>query len=264
MGTSRANPPALRLRLMETRAVGEFAAMRVAMPLLRRLPRGDGHPVLVLPGFTAGDRSTGALRRLLRDLGHHTHGWRLGRNIGPTPEVVDGLVDRLDAVWARDRRKVSLVGWSLGGIYARELGREFPERVRQVISLGSPFRMVATDRSAASGRWDSVAHLHDADRTDRGAASPRTPLPMPSTAVYTRTDGVVRWFHCLEDEGPRSENIEVTGSHCGLGFNPAAVVAVADRLAQDEGQWAPFAPPARLRRLYPDPATWQPAARPAA
>src|ERR1700687_2473468 len=133
-------PPGLGLLALEGRAWLEFAALLPAWPLLERTPRGDGHPVLVIPGGLASDRSTQALRWFLRRRGYYVHGWQLGRNHGPSADVVTALAQRFTAVREQHQRKVSLIGWSLGGIYARELARHFPNEVRQVITLASPFR----------------------------------------------------------------------------------------------------------------------------
>jgi pimeloyl-ACP methyl ester carboxylesterase len=249
--------PARVLQMAEGRALFELGAFVATSPLLRVAGRGDRHPVLVLPGFTAGDRSTAPLRATLRSQGYWTHGWRLGRNLGPTDKIVDGLHERLMQLHERHGRPVSIIGWSLGGIYARELARSHPEAVRQVITLGSPFRMTDGDRSSVSlvvdriakrfsGEWTALA-LHEALRA---------PLTMPSTAIYTRTDGVCRWHTCIDEVSDTHENIEVRGSHSGLGFNPAVVVAVSDRLAQREDRWRPFKAPIGLGALYPAPATY--------
>lgn len=238
----------------------EFGAGIAASPLLRRVRHGDGHPVLILPGFMAGDPSTVPLRHVLRGQGYWTHGWRLGRNLGPTPEVVDGLVSRLDDLHRRHGTQVSLVGWSLGGIYARRLARRTPDKVRQVITLGSPFRMTDGDRSSASDAYERLRPLHSTG-FDPGPGIADQPLPVPSTAIYTRTDGVVRWWQCLESVGPEHENIEVRGSHSGLGFNTAAVYAISDRLAQPAGDWHAFEPPRRFGQLFPPPADYTDEAR---
>lgn len=249
--------PAPWLTALEGRALFEFGAAQAASPLLRLVGRGDRHPVLVLPGFTADDRSTRSLRRMLRTQGYWTHGWRLGRNLGPTRRVTEGLVERLATVHGRHGQKVSLVGWSLGGIFARELARAFPASVRQVITLGSPFRMTALHRSAASGLYEALGPLHAVDLASIGAESERPPLEVPATAIYTRTDGIVRWWQCLEADGPQRENIEVRGSHSGLGFNPAVLYAVSDRLAQPADDWRPFHAPPLLRSFYPRPDIWR-------
>ena len=145
---------------MESRALFELGAVVAASPLLRAFGRGDNHPVLILPGFLAGDSSTAPLRSILQSQGYWVHGWRLGRNLGPTADIVDGFVDRLQELHDRHQRPVSLIGWSLGGIYARRLARKWPELVRQVITLGSPFRIKPTDRSAASALFDRLQPTH--------------------------------------------------------------------------------------------------------
>ncbi len=209
----RSAPSVAWLALEGQRAFAEWLSYFPAAPLLERAPRGDGHPVLVLPGFMADDASTGLLRRFLKRLGYSAHPWLLGRNVGNPSVLRERLVDRAAELSARHRRKLSLVGWSLGGIYARELAKLIPTQVRQVITLGSPFG--------------------DADRV-------RQPPPVPATAIFSKTDGIAHWESCRETEGPRRENIEVSGSHCGLGVNPLVLWAVADRLALPEDDWKPF------------------------
>ena len=174
---------------------------------------GDRHPVLVLPGFTADDRSTMPLRWFLRGQGYWTHGWSLGSNKGPTRRVVDGLGVRLAEVHERHERPVTVIGWSLGGIYARLLARRQPEMVRSVITLGSPFRMVDGDHSAAERLWQSVEHRFPvSERAEMYLPEDdKPPLSVPATAIYTRTDGVVRWYICIERAGDLRENIEVRG-----------------------------------------------------
>lgn len=253
--TTRPPAPPLWLTFLESRAALEYASWRAMAPLLQRLPKGDGQPVLVLPGFATDDRSTRRLRIVLRRLGYRTYGWRLGANIGPTPHIVDGLHERVDKISNdNDNRRISLVGWSLGGIYSRLLARADPERFRQVITLGSPFLMVPGDPSAVSGLWDSVSHLHDQTFMDPLLVEDRGALAMPATSIYTRTDGIVSWRYCLENKGPMSENIEVIGSHSGLGFNPSVGFAIADRLAQPEGEWRRFRAPLAALAAYPVPA----------
>jgi pimeloyl-ACP methyl ester carboxylesterase len=249
-------PPSVLLGALEQqRALAELVGFGMSLPLFRLMPAGDGHPVLVLPGFMADDASTAALRSVLRSRGYRVHRWGLGRNLGPRASVVDGLVSRLDAIHGESGRAASLVGWSLGGIYARALARWRPRAVRRVITLGSPFRMRPGDRSNASRLFDWLnpgPHLpHPVSSLDE------RPLPVPSTAIYTRTDGVARWHLCIEAEGPLAENIEVRGSHCGLGHNPAVILAITDRLAQPEGIFRRFRPPRAAAALYPPPTWWR-------
>ena len=234
--------PNARLLPLEGRALFELAALLPAYPFLRRAPRGDGHPVLVLPGFMAGDFSTRALRRFLRDKGYMAHGWKLGRNRGPNAEVTAAMVARVQNLHARRGRKVSLIGWSLGGIYARELARAMPELVRQVITLASPFRdLDATNVPRfLSGRARRRTHVRD-DALLR--ARLREPLPVPTTAIVSRTDAIASWQSCCTEPGPLSENLEVESSHLGIGHHPVVLLTIADRLAQPEGAWKPFRPP---------------------
>jgi pimeloyl-ACP methyl ester carboxylesterase len=194
--------------------------------------------VLVLPGYLADDGSTRALRWFLRDRGYHVHSWRLGRNLGPTAKTVGGLVDRLAAVHRRHGRRVSLVGWSLGGIYARELARAFPDHVRVVVTLASPFRDPFASNVARFARLG----LGPRPAGDRHVPLERlrAPLAVPTTSFYSTTDGIVAWRSCLLEPGPLAENVVVRSSHCGMGHHPGVLLAIADRLAQPEGAWRPF------------------------
>jgi pimeloyl-ACP methyl ester carboxylesterase len=206
-------------------------------PVLAGLPGGDGHPVLVLPGLLASDSSTSLLRAILRGLGYRAYGWRLGRNVGPTAQALHGMRARLDQLVDRHGRPVSLIGWSLGGIYARQLARSTPDAVRQVVTLGSPFRLTSPEQSRAHPLFRSFSDLG--------------PLPVPSTAIYSRLDGIVAWQACRNaSPTPRTENIAVPASHLGFGHHPMVIWAVADRLAQPEGQWTPFRSPPALWPLY--------------
>jgi pimeloyl-ACP methyl ester carboxylesterase len=238
---ARIAPPARHLLWLEGRALLELAGVVPALPMLNRAPRGDGHPVLVLPGLGASDFSTRTMRRFLRGRGYGAHGWNLGRNLGPSPERAAAMVARLRELHGRYGRRVSLVGWSLGGIYARELARRFPETVRLVITLASPFRDVdAVNVPRFLRRGAESRPLPDQEEMRSKLA---TPLPVPSTAIYSRTDGIVAWQSCREVEGPQSESIEVASSHLGIGHHPVALLTIADRLAQPEGEWRPFRPP---------------------
>jgi len=243
-------PPSRELLLLELRAVWELGAFFAAYPLLRLAPRGDGHPVLVLPGLAASDTSTRPLRTYLKDQGWAAHGWKLGPNHGPRPGAEDKMQARLAELFARYGKKVSLIGWSLGGIFAREIARRAPSQVRSVITLGSPF----AGAPKASNAWKlyeraSRQSVEDWPHRERM----KTPPPVPSTAIYSRSDGIVAWQGCLEREGPLSENIEVEGSHCGLGHNPAVLYAVCDRLAQPEGGWRHFERTGLRSLIYRDP-----------
>jgi pimeloyl-ACP methyl ester carboxylesterase len=242
--------PSQLLLLSEARAALELGAFVGAYPLLRMLPPGDGHPVLVFPGFTASDTSTQPLRTFLRNHGYAAHGWELGRNLGLRHGLIERKLARLHALRRQYGRKISLVGWSLGGVYARELAKRMPEDVRLVITLGSPFK---GDMRAnhASGLYAMLAGHSVEEASAQHDLS--EPPPVPTTAIFSRTDGIVHWKCSVEDPGPRTESIEVDSSHCGLGHHPAALYAIADRLAQPEGGWTHFDRGGWRSLFFPDP-----------
>lgn len=240
----QAHPPSRLLMLAEpSRAMGELASFYALRPLLSLLPKGDGHGVLVLPGFMAGDYSTLPLRNLLRDLGYDAVGWNLGRNVHVDNARVEAMLLCLDKLYERTGRKVSIVGWSLGGVFARELAKQAPDKVRLVISLGSPI----TDNRNYTNASKLFEYLNGTEpepvRNGKFQSLGEAP-PVPTTSILTKTDGIVHWRgsvqHGESRVGAEKENIEVRASHCGLGVNPAAVYAIADRLAQPEGAWQPF------------------------
>ena len=218
----------------------ETAGYLLALPRIAAGPRGDGHHVLVLPGLLAGDRSTAGLRLALRARGYSPHAWRQGLNLGPTRFAMEGLVRRLDDLHAKTGDPVSLVGWSIGGILARELARQFPEKVRCVITLGSPFRLNADDApdvTHASRIFGALRPWHT-DLMEHGLREEQRPaLRVPATSIYSRCDGMVPWEACQNLPGELQENIEVTASHFGMGLHPTVLSIVADRLAQPVGAW---------------------------
>jgi hypothetical protein len=237
--------------IYELSAIPEFGAFLLSAPWLATAPRGSGRRVLVLPGFTAGDVSTAPLRLALRALGHRPSPWGLGLNVGPDDETVRQLLRLLDQLVQQNGGPIDIVGWSLGGIMARLLALHHPDRVRQAISLGSPIRVEDPHANLS----ESVRRLSQLAGLQRGRRGhDLTEVPVPSTVIYSRQDGVVAAASCLQPVGPTSENIEVRGAHIGLGHNPAVVWAVADRLAQRTGEWAPFVPPPTLAWCYPEPA----------
>lgn len=216
------------------RMVSEIAALISTAPFLYNAPRGDGHTVLVMPGFGGSDSSTVALRGFLSSRGYRSKTWNLGVNRGPRmPDLLHDLAARLDEVFvAGGDRKVSLVGWSLGGTYARTLAHHHPEKVRQVITLGSPL----------------ARNLGSASQVRLLAGEP---LPgIPSTAIFSKSDAVVPWQLATQRPSDIAENVEVYGSHMGLGFNPAVFYAAADRLSNRDGAWRPLRRSGWKRLVY--------------
>jgi len=238
-------PPPKRRLLREFRSVLMPRPRLIRHPLLANAPRGDGHPVYVLPGFLTNDGRTRHLRRFLATLGYEVHGWGEGINWGPTDYAIAAIERRLQAIQRRHGRKVTLIGHSLGGLLARELAKKFPDGVRAVVMLGSPVRLPTATSLAVFFRL--LARFH---RTARGLeiAELNRPPPdaIPVTAIYTREDGIVAWESCLEHGGAMRENIEVRGTHSTLPSNPLALTVVADRLAQPENVWRAYVAPASI------------------
>jgi len=236
---ARLKKPSRLLLLSEWRWMFEFGASLAAVPALFAARRGDGHAVLVIPGFLAGDLSTDMLRRFLTFLGYDTYGWELGNNFGGVYGMRAKLRARLEDLTRRSGRKVSVIGWSLGGVYARDLAISMPDAVRYVITLGSPF---ANDLSATNaGRlYEMLSGESVSTATPGDLEKLAGPLAVPTTSFYTKTDGIVNWRTCIVDESANAENVEVLASHIGLGVNPAVLWAVADRLGQPEGSFDAF------------------------
>lgn len=241
MTVTAARPPSLFWTLTEGRAVYELGAFYLLRKALKTLPKGDGHPVLVLPGFLAGDRSTKPMRRLLDDLGYESHAWGLGQNLRFNAKREEEMNDLICRIHERTGQKVSLVGWSLGGVFARELAKRYPDKVRLVITLGSP---ISPDRDHSSARrlFEAINGDEGSPELDERYARLGDAPPVPTTSIFTKTDGIVAWRGSVQtpDASSDTENIRVPASHVGLGVNPVVMVAIADRLAQREGHWQPF------------------------
>jgi hypothetical protein len=237
-------PPHDILHLTEPlRAMVELGALQLAQPWLNSVMGGDGHPVLVLPGFTAGDRSTVVLRKFLSSLGYLPCRWKQGVNFGIRLELYEGVKSVLLQLHEDYGCTVSLVGQSLGGIYARELAKEHPEAVRQVISLGSPFNDTAGEASNVTDMYKlfNPDHVTKSGQFQSMDWEPNVPPPVPTTAIYSKGDGVCHWRACIQHGGhDQVENVEVFGSHTGMGVNAQALFVVADRLSQRKRRWSPF------------------------
>ena len=249
--TQPIKPPNALLLALEGRAPWELGATLASWPVLRQIEPGDGHSVVVFPGFGASDITTLPLRAFLTDRGYDTYGWDLRFNLGPRKGVLAKILERVRGLRRDTGRKVSLVGWSLGGVFAREIAKMAPKDVRCVVTLGSPF----TGSPKANNVWRLYEMLsgHKLDDDVHIGRVRETP-PVPTTSIFTRTDGVVAWQCCLQAPERRAESIEVVhASHMGIGMNAAAWYAVADRLGQRDGRWKPFHREGWRQWLYRDP-----------
>jgi pimeloyl-ACP methyl ester carboxylesterase len=197
-----------------------------ASPWLAAAPRGDGGLVVDLPGWRAPEASNAPLRAYLRLLGHDARGWGGGTNTGAVVRDVERLVKRFGAAGAPER--VTLLGWSLGGVIAREVARELPNRVAQVVTFGTPVvggptytAAAASYGAAESRRIATLAARRDAER----------PIAVPITAIYTRRDGVVDWRACIDRVSPAVRHVEVRSTHLSLGVDPDVWWTIARALA---------------------------------
>jgi esterase/lipase len=237
-------PPSQSLYLTEPiRAMFELGSLHLSEAWLNTLRGGDGHPVLVLPGFTTSDRSTVVLRKFLSSLGYLPCTWKQGVNFGVRPDLFDGVDKLLKQLHADYQCNVSLVGQSLGGIYARELAKLNPNIVRQVITLGSPFN----DMEGTASNLSNVYKMLNPDDEDKFEQFKQadwdcaSPPPVPTTAIYSKADGICHWRACIQHGGhDHVENIEVMGSHTGMGVNAQVLFILADRLALRKNRWRPF------------------------
>jgi pimeloyl-ACP methyl ester carboxylesterase len=235
--------------LREGRALLEMALLPASMPLLLNAPRGDGHPVLLMPGFMASESTLVALRLFLQAKGYDVHTWGMGRNVGFRTKHANALPQKIRYLHHLTGRKVSLVGWSLGGVFSLYGAQGALECVRSVITLGSPLSIDTHGNQSpgavkalyrlVSHRLGPAAHMM---QPRAKAMREHRRLPIPTSCLYSLTDGVVPPQEAtIDGDATMHENIQVGGSHIGLGFNGIVLSVVADRLAQPEGSWQPFA-----------------------
>jgi pimeloyl-ACP methyl ester carboxylesterase len=244
--------------LLEWRALLELGVLPAAWPWLMQAPRGDGHPVLLLPGFMADEATLAPLRSFLSRLGHDVQSWGFGRNIGFQRRHAQALEQKIRHLHHVSGRKVSLVGWSLGGVFALYGAHQAPECVRQVITLGSPVSVGPEGSQSPAfvkAMYRRIAHpmgpaVHVMQPRVKKLRERQLP-PVPTSCLYTLSDGVVPPQEATIDGDPAlHENIRVTGSHSGLGFNPMVLAIVAERLAQPEDAWRPFKPEGWVGQAY--------------
>lgn len=237
--------------LTEWRALAEMALLPAALPaLLTATPQGDGHPVLLLPGFGADETTLVVLKLFLRQRGYDVQTWGFGRNTGFHTRHAQALEQKIRYLHHKSGRRVSLVGWSLGGVFGLYGAHHAPECVRTLITLGSPVSIDAEGNQSpplVKALYRMIAHpmgpqAHVMLPKARKMRQRQLP-PVTMSCLYSLGDGVVPPQEATVDGDPSMhENIRVPGSHVGLGFNAMVLAIVADRLAQPEGGWQPFRP----------------------
>jgi len=260
-GAVAAKPPHRALMFLEApRFAGELAASHALDLFAPRRPSGEGRPVLVIPGFRANDRLTGRVRGHLMRHDFRVHGWKLGPNIGLTDPLIDGLVERFEDLHKQYDEPVSVVGWSFGGVLARWLAHTYPDDVRQIICLGSPWRAEG-EKTHATAMFERARKKHGiSDRARPMMELLRGPVPVPCTAVYSKSDGIVPWAGCAVDPAitPPAENVVVRSSHVGMVANPLVLDVVVDRLCQDPDDWQAFSWRSALSRKWSSKSLVQP------
>lgn len=219
-----------------TETVQAAQAQEVTRRDLASVPRGDGHPVLVIPGFFGNDLHMMELQHTIRDHGYTVYGWEAGMNLGPSEAKAKALEEHLKQIYeANGHKKVSLVGYSLGGVYARELARRHPELVENVITLGAPFGQ----RESGGQTDERVAQIQSFYKQDN--IDPRVAPPVPTTSLYSMGDWVAGWKEALNTGGKQAENVRVSGGHIAMPFSDDVAAVILDRLAQKTYNWQPVA-----------------------
>ena len=225
----------------------DAASFPLSALALARVPKSDGHAVLVLPGFLSGDQPTWLLRTFLAQIGYRAYPWELGLNLGVStahPYDIEALVEhRLKEVYIESGdRTISLVGWSLGGVYAKALARGYPHLIRDVITLGSPLSGNTAKVSISRlYQWVSKMRFDDPVFRQKMKESTEPLTGVPITAFYCKKDGVVPWRNACEKPGPLVQNVEVQASHVGMGFDAFVFYLIAHRLAKSSAtQWRPL------------------------
>ena len=251
--TNQAPRPSMFWLLTEPgRALAELGMLYSYNSLYKNEKKGDGHTVMIIPGFMSTKTSTGVLREFIGNLGYNVVDWGLGRNLGKV-EYTELLLETLDELYIKEGQPISLIGWSLGGVIARQIAKERPELVRQVITLGSPFGGI-TEPNNATWMYSIITNGKTPRDIDQDLLA-NFPLPaaVPTTAIYSKEDGIVPWKACMEIEDEIHQNIQVRGSHIGLGVNHSVLSIIADRLQYTKKDWRYFKPKGKVNGLlfYP-------------
>lgn len=230
MTVSDLKPPSFITTAKELLTPLELARLVAATPTLIQQARGKAEPVMVLPGLGASDASTLIMRKYLSWLGYDVHGWNLGRNTGNVSELLPKVSEQISRHYARTNTKISLIGWSLGGVLAREIARDHPSLIQQIITLGSP--VVGGPKYTSFGRLYESRGANLDDIEIRIAERERRPISVPITSIYSKRDGIVGWQASIDKLNPHAEHIEVKATHLGLGISPDVFKILATKLAE--------------------------------
>ena len=227
-------PPAPINALLEARAGLELTSLFFASPALALANGGKARPIMLLPGYGAGDASMQPLSGYLRYLGHRTYRWGIGRNRGSVDAMVPVVANRVTEIAEKTAQPVTLIGWSLGGVVAREIARTRPTVVGEIITMGTPVK--GGPKYTAIGAAFARSRGMDLDRFEWEVHRRNSiGLKQPITAIYSKLDGVVGWQAAIDSYNPQARNVEVYGTHLGLGVNPRVWTVIADTLAKNQG-----------------------------
>ena len=240
MDESKIKLPSIARMIAEPFGLTELVNVIPAWGILESLPNGNGEPVMVIPGLTTNDISTTIVRKFLKFKGFNVYGWELGVNIKYSDSLEEKLIKRIDDIYQKHQQKVSIIGWSLGGITMRLLAKHEPKNIKQLIALGAP---VAKITGATNVTWwyQLLTQEKTEDFNQQWAKDISAKPTMPSTSIYSKTDGMVSWEYCMDWEtGPQTQNIEVLCNHLGFGMTPTVWYILVDRLRQPEDNWQHF------------------------
>ena len=226
---SELETPSFLAAIRESLSGLELTRLVRAFPELAAQPKGQGQPVLVLPGLGASDTSTIPLRRYLTWLGYDPRGWNLGRNTGNVREMLPQVADQVRQLKEQAGNPIDIIGWSLGGVIAREVARDYPDMVRQIVTMGSP--VVGGPKYTSFRRFYERQGMDLEEIEARIAAREARPITVPVTSIYSKRDGIVGWQASIDKLNAQVEHIEVRATHLGLGISPEVFMIIAGKLA---------------------------------
>lgn len=244
-------PPPWLLAFEGSRFASEYIALKAVRNKMIAKHEGNGHPVLVFPGLFASDATTSVLREFIEDAGHECFGWDHGRNLGPGRDLA--LQDDIEALIRRRHdecgEKLTLIGWSLGGLYARLAAHLLPECVGQVITLGSPIS--GSPKFTNAWRlYEMITGQHaESEANVELLEQLKKPVSVPATSIYSRSDSIVAWQISLSADGKQQQNVEIAASHVGMAFSPVVFQVILDRLTQDLSDWKEYQPDGFMKLL---------------